>query len=195
MTTSRLDRAIKRYATTLAALEKAAPNLSDEQILRVLVARDAVQAVLTDKTQDPPKDLMTVIQCDSRLKKQAKSIARAVRLADWRASLHPKPEAWWWFFEPSTPLHWRDRFDWLCSALTVVCLTVALSFVVDISSRFLSGGPDRWGALAVVAQSVLTMLTAGGTLTKAGREAVERTLTRLRLPKDLWQELNFILAA
>ena len=40
MTTSRLDRAIKRYATTLAALEKAAPNLSDEQILQVLVARD-----------------------------------------------------------------------------------------------------------------------------------------------------------
>src|SRR5687768_2464265 len=102
MTTSRLDITLKRYAAALSALEKADPCPSAEQILNVLTARDAVQGVLTDKTQDPIESLITVVELDSRLKKQAGSITQVVKLADWRASLNPAAAAWWWFFE--TPM-------------------------------------------------------------------------------------------
>lgn len=91
------------------------------------------------------------------------------------------------------PQRW-DRFDWLWHTLSVIGLTMALSVVIDISGRFLSGGPDTLGAFAVIGQSVLTMLAAGGALTQAGREASQRLLTSLRLSKQFWAEaqLSFV---
>jgi tetratricopeptide (TPR) repeat protein len=87
-----------------------------------------------------------------------------------------------------------DRFDWLWTALTILCLTISLGLVADISSRFLSGGPDTWAAMTLVGQSVLTLLAAGGALTLAGQEAVKRILISLKIPTYFWHEANFVLA-
>jgi len=190
MEPSRFERALDHYATSLTALEKTALSPSAEQILTVLIARDAVQAALTDKTQESMESLLTVIALDKRFKGQAPSISQVVTLADWRVSVNPAAEAWWWFFEPAKrPQRW-DRFDWLWSVLVVLCLTAALSLVVDISSRFLSSGPDTLGAFAVIAQSGLTLLAAGGALTTAGQEVLQRMLRSLTIPEYFWQEVK-----
>ena len=191
MTTSHLDITLKRYAAALSALEKADPCPSAEQILNVLTARDEVQVVLTDKAQEPIESLITVIELDRRLKKQAGSITQVDELADWRASLNPAADAWWWFFETPMPPYWWDRLNWLWTVLTVLCLIAALSLVVNISSRWLSDGPDTLGAFAVIGQSVLTALAAGGALTKAGREATEHMLRSLNIPQQFWQKIRF----
>ena len=195
MTTSRLNRALEHYKARLTVLEGAAPRLSEEQILDVLTARDAVQAALGDKTPDPAQSLMAVIQLDHRLKRQAAPIAQAIKLAQWRASLNPKEGAWWWSFEATRRPQWWDRFDWLWSGATIVLLTIALGLVVDISPRFLSGGPDTRAIFAVIIQSVLAMLTAGSALTKTGQQAIERILTSLDVPKRFHQEVKLVLAA
>ncbi len=192
MPSTNLGRALERYSATLTALEEAQPQPAPEQILAVLKARDVIHAALADDTQDAVEGLITVVKLDSRLKQQTERIAQAVKLADWRASFHPPAQAWWWFVE-APPSRW-DRFDWLWGALTVVCLTIVLSLVVDISSRFLSGGPDTWAAFAVIGQSVLTLLAAGGALTRTGREAVERILASLKVPAPFWQEAKLSLA-
>jgi len=83
----------------------------------------------------------------------------------------------------------------LWSALAVLFLVASLSLLVDISTRFLSGGPDTLGALAVITQSTLTLLAAGGALTVAGREGFERILASLRIPKSLWKEAKLGFAA
>ncbi len=192
MSTTNLGRTLERYSATLTALEEARPRPSAEQVLAVLKARDGVHAALTDTAQDPVGGLIAIVQLDSRLKRQAERITHTAKLAEWRTSFNPPAQAWWWSLEAPTS-RW-DHFDWLWSALAIICLTISLSLAVDISSRFLSGGPDTWGAFAVIGQSVLTLLAAGGTLTKAGREAIERVLASLKVPTQFWQEANLGLA-
>ncbi|HAX75827.1 MAG TPA: hypothetical protein DCY88_08315, partial [Cyanobacteria bacterium UBA11372] len=70
-----------------------------------------------------------------------------------------------------------------------VFLTASLSLLIDISTRFLSGGPDTAGVFAVIIPSVLTLLAGGGALTKTGQEGIEHILTSLQLKKDLWDEI------
>jgi tetratricopeptide (TPR) repeat protein len=187
-----LGQSLERYSETISALEAAQARPSAEQVLAVLKARDVVQAALIDRTQDSVDDLVTLIELDRRLKQQTVRIAQNVKLADWRASLQPSEKAWWWFTE-LPPDRW-SRFDWLWTALTVLCLTISFALVADISSRFLTAGPDTWAALAVVGQSVLTLLAAGGALTVAGQEAIKRILVSLRVPAYFWQEAKFTLA-
>ncbi|NEO01867.1 MAG: tetratricopeptide repeat protein, partial [Moorea sp. SIO3I7] len=59
-----------------------------------------------------------------------------------------------------------------------------------ISSRFLSGGPDTLGAFVTATQSVLTLLAGRSALTKAGQDSIKRALTRLNIPKYLWEEVS-----
>ena len=183
-----LERPLESYSTTVQALEESQPLPSAEQVLAVLKARDEVQAALVDKAGDRPENLIRVIELDRRLKRQSARVAQAVKLADWRASLQPSDKAWWWFIE-APPGRW-DRFDWLWTALTILCLTVSLGLVADITSRFLSGGPDTWAALTLVGQSVLTLLAAGGALTLAGQEAIKRMLVSLKIPTCFWHEVK-----
>src|SRR5688572_21923173 len=114
-----LSQSLERYLATLTALEEAQPQPSGTQILDVLKARDEIHSALAAKAQDPPEDLIKLLQLDSRLKQQTARISQVAKLADWRASLQPPAQAWWWFLEaPSS--RW-DRFDWLWTALTILC--------------------------------------------------------------------------
>jgi tetratricopeptide (TPR) repeat protein len=187
-----LDQFLERYSATIISLEEAQPRPSAEHILAVLKARDEVQTALIDRTEDHPEDLIRVIELDRRLKQQSMRVAQIVKLADWRASLQPSEKAWWWSLE--APVSKWDRFDWMWTALTILCLTISLGLVADISSRFLSGGPDTWAALTLVGQSVLTLLAAGGALTLAGQEALKRMLVSLKIPAYFWHEAKFALA-
>jgi len=192
MSSKNLSQAVAHYSATLSAVEDTQPQPSAGQILAVLKARDAIHVVLTNKTQDTVEDLIAIVQLDGRLKRQIARTAEVVELADWRASLQPPAQAWWWFVE--VPASRWDRFDWVWGALTILCLTISLGLVADISSRFLSGGPDTWAALAVVGQSMLTLLAAGGALTVAGQEAIKRILATLKVPAYFRQEARLILA-
>jgi tetratricopeptide (TPR) repeat protein len=187
-----LDRFVEHYSATIISLEAAQPRPSSEHILSVLKARDEVQTALIDRTEDRPEDLIQVIELDRRLKQQSVRIAQTVKLADWRLSFQPSDKAWWWFLE--APLSRWDRFDWLWTALSILCLTISLGLVADISSRFLSGGPDTWAALTLVGQSVLALLAAGGALTVAGQEAIKRMLVSFKVPAYFWHEAKFALA-
>ena len=183
-----LESTLNHYEAALTALEKTDNKPSPEAILRLLIARNIVHEKFADIAHIYKDKLIKLIELDSRLKKQAGLITQTVQLADWRTSFHPPKDYWWWFLE--TPTHPRDRLDWLWNALTVTSLTGSISLVVDISSRFLSTSPGFIGSFAVISQSALTLLTAGGILTKAGRTGIEDILSRLGIKKYLWQEVK-----
>jgi tetratricopeptide (TPR) repeat protein len=189
MTISPLDSALNHFDTVLTTLEETVDNSSSEIILSVLIARDAIQVSLNDVSQIPQDKIIKIIELDRRLKKQANTITETGELEDWRTTLHPPKEHWWWFMKP--PVHKLDRLDWLWNALTVTSLTASVSLVVDISSRFLSGGPSFLGSFAVTFQSVLTLLTARGVLTQAGRTGIDKILLGLGIKKYLWREIQF----
>jgi hypothetical protein len=104
--------------------------------------------------------------------KVATAIAPYTQFAEWRASFNPNEKAWWWFLEaPKSP--GSDRLNWLRNTVSITCLTVSVGLIGDIAPRFLTGTPDSFGAITVSVQSVLTLLVAGGALTKTGQEILK----------------------
>ncbi|NEO45621.1 MAG: tetratricopeptide repeat protein [Moorea sp. SIO4A3] len=183
---------LKHYEAALTALEKTDNKPSAEAILRVLIARNIVHEKFADIAHISKDKLIKLVELDSRLKKQAGLITQTVQLADLRTSFHPPKDYWWWFLE--APTHRLDYLDWLWNAVTVTSLTASVSLVVDISSRFLTTSLGFIGSFAVISQSALTLFTAGGILTKAGRTGVEEIISRLGIPKYLWQEVKLVLS-
>jgi hypothetical protein len=112
------------------------------------------------------EQLMALLALDQQLKQQATVIYATVDLAAWQKSFHPPETAWWWYL--SEPVHRLDRHDWLWNTLTVIALTASGSLLVDISGKFLTGGPGLLGSFTVLSQSVMTVATAGGVLTQQG---------------------------
>jgi len=188
MADSRLDAALNLYKSRLSALEESAPNFSKQQILDVLLSRDEVQAALAERNSDCSASLISINELDSRLKQCAERINQTINLTDWGTLLSPKAEAWWWSLQP--PSAQASEYDWLLSILSVSFLTISLGLVTNIAPRFLAGGPDVFGAVTVMGQSILTLLTAGSVLTKAGQEGIERLLTRLKRPKQYWLSIS-----
>ena len=192
-----LEQAIQQYNTALTELENLVQSPSPAQILEVLIARDRVNSVLemlATSVNSPPlsaQSLEEISKIDTRLKVNAQAIALFTESTSFRASFHPKEQAWWWFLEaPKTA--WSDRFDWLCSGVSATCLTVSLGLIGDISPRFLTGVPDAFGAFAVSTQSILTLLVAGGALTKIGQESLRQLLKTINIPEKYWHELGAI---
>ena len=192
-----LEQAIQQYNTALTELENLVQSPSPAQVLEVLIARDRVNSVLemlATSVNSPPlsaQSLEEISKIDTRLKAKAQAIALFTESTSFRASFHPKEQAWWWFLEvPKTA--WSDRFDWLCSGVSATCLTVSLGLIGDISPRFLTGVPDAFGAFAVSTQSILTLLVAGGALTKIGQESLRQLLKTINIPEKYWHELGAI---
>lgn len=180
MRVSKLDYALYRYEAALAEIERAGNNLSPELILSALIARDTVQAALTNLTQVPKSRIITVIQLDTRLKELAKQINQTVQLPDYHASLNPSAQAWWWSLQD--PPHPWDRFDYLWNAIIFLCFTACVSLLINLCTRFLSGGPDFVSSIVVGIQGAITLLAANNVLSEAGRTVVEKALSRIGTP-------------
>ena len=168
------------YSAALGTLENAA-NPSQTTVLAVLLARDQLRA-----DQLSTEQTLQLLQLDQRLRHCTTKLLAHTPLEQWRQSLSVDDAAWWWNLE--APVHRLDRFDWLWNAGTVSALAASASLVVDISSKFLAVTPGLLGSFAVVGQGVLTLVTAGGVLTDAGRQGVEQALASLGIRRYLWQE-------
>jgi hypothetical protein len=189
-----LGTPLERYRQSLLRLEKSEQPWQETDILALLTARDRLQIVL--ETQDaqpiPVEILCQVLELDRRFSQHGSAIAKTVDLEAWRSSFDPPEPSWWWYFSPPPNPH--DRYDWLWSALTMATLAASVSVLVEISSRFLSGGIDMFGVFAVVGPSFMTLLTGGGAFTRLGRETIEAALVSVGLAKSWWHETKFALS-
>jgi tetratricopeptide (TPR) repeat protein len=184
-----LDSAVEQYRDAIAILEVTDTRLTKQQIFDVLIARDRIYSLIkSNEAQINRNELIEIVELDEQLKKQASRICRIVQFEELRSSINPPIEAWWWFLE-DVSTKW-SRLDWLCSGISVTSLTATISLILDISSRFLTGGADTLGAFAVVIPSALTLLTAGGALTTVGKQGIQSLLKSLKIPKHFWHEVS-----
>ncbi|MDJ0634081.1 MAG: tetratricopeptide repeat protein [Xenococcaceae cyanobacterium MO_188.B29] len=188
----RVDRniysAIQKYEEMLAQLETATSPA--EQVLPVLLARDAVQDVL-QKVECPPISLLLYLsELDKRLREQQAIITGASDYSHWRDSFQPPDSSWWWYFSESIPLWWQV-LNQSCNFLTLAFLTFSVSLIADAVPRFLSGGFDTISVLAVIIPSLLTLLTSGA-LTPIGREF--RNYLFQKLAKSYWSLVTMAIA-
>jgi len=150
--------------------------------------------------------LHILTQLDVRLQQQENVISEFGKLEKWRKTLKPSTEAWWWF--PETPTSYSSywtRFEWLSSPqwrrldgvwsfISIIALAASVSLAIDISSRFLEGGPELQGTIAVIFSSFLALLAGSTTLPKVGRRTVEKVLSKARFPKYIWQEISALIS-
>jgi tetratricopeptide (TPR) repeat protein len=206
-----LKLAIERYRVAIVALEDADEHVSAEQVLEVLFARAQVQALLSQKSQwtfdkiirafkerfaRKPRArrrhfIRLVKELDARLTQQMEPINQVVNLEDWRRLLNPPEREW---LRLVMPPEWSDRYNWLWQGLSIAFVTASLSLLADISTRFLTGGPDAVGAFSVMLPAVIALLTGGGALTKTGQQAMEHILSSLRVAKHWWDEVICLVA-
>jgi len=96
-------QAVQRYENALNALESP-DTVSSEELLEVLIARDAVEKAW-DKQQQQPRNLTAkLVDLDKRLKAQAKVFANNDIVDEWKNNLKPPEKHWWWSFTRPTPL-------------------------------------------------------------------------------------------
>lgn len=203
MTISELDATLERYERAIARLKtiKLKPNKSaieveqvtEEQVIKVLNARNDVRLALQEVKSVPTSRLQQLIELDDELRELAGDITKVITSDRWaklRSSVHPRNDAWWWNLETVAPppVHKWDRLDWLWKGLTVAIWTGNLSLLLNIGTRFLSGGAGFWGASAVIFPSILALLQASSELTKAGKTGFDRLLTKLNIPLHFHEE-------
>ena len=169
------------------------------KVLTILTIRDEVEEALKESPQASVKNLNIIIKLDRQFKETLKKLIErdyklrkksksesphreftpAIQLSEWRASLNPQEEAWWWFGDKEVP---QSNSDWVWRAISISCWTISLSLFGDITPRFLTGRPDWCSTLAVSIQSVFALLTGGSLLTQEGRKALTNIIPR-RFPR------------
>ena len=169
------DAAIIAYREALDALRASEYAGAAAGTLRVLLARDAVaQATAGTTTSEALTELAAL---DGQLQAAAPVIVDAVggdTLARWRASAGPPSYAWWWALDEiaaaNAPKPW---LGW--ALLAGLFITLSVSFIAEISARFLAGQPDFFGVFSTLTQALLALL-AGGALTRSGSRWIDGLL-------------------
>ena len=191
---------LSQYRAALQSLATDSP-LSDQQALEILCARDALNNALTQEPFIAAELLECIHELDAQLQQHKQRIDQALELSSYRHSLPAKPKGWWWYLDQQRPPHRLDRYDWVFKGLTFGGWSVSLALLVNIASRFLSGGPDVVGTFAIIVPSLITLLKAKSDLTEeeqkdndfseALKKGFEALLITWKVPKFLHAETKF----
>ncbi len=193
---SRLEDAIARYTESLTIIEGQSNTPTLEEIIDVLIARDAIEQLRDDLKNVPSQFLAALVQLDARLKQQTPKLVANPHLADCRVSTQPPESAWWWFLEAEPPVEsWWTGFDWLWNLLTVACLVFTGTFVTNTAQAFSSNGFDLLGTFSTITQGAGLVLVTGGALTDQGQQVIEQIWSSLRIPRRFHAEATFVVAA
>ncbi|NET68678.1 MAG: tetratricopeptide repeat protein [Moorea sp. SIO1G6] len=175
--------------------------MTNQQALEILCARDALHNALTQEPFIPAELLECIHELDAQLQQHKQRIDQALELSSYRHSLPTKPNGWWWYLDQQRPPHPLDRYDWVFNGVTFGGWSVSLALLVNIVSRFLTGGPGVAGTSAIIVPTLITLLKAKSDLTEeeqkdndfseALKKCFEELLTRLKVPKFLHAETKF----
>lgn len=185
---SKLHQDLVRYAKALQKIEETELKSTSEQVLEVLLARDAIAATLSSKTAADPEAIAKLFDLDNRLQEQAPNIAKVGKLSNWRESLNPPESAWWWYFQPETEIDPWDRLDWLWNSLAAACLGLTASFTVSILQAISVNGISWTETFATLSQGAGIALLGRGLVTTDGQEKVKSILNNFHIPDRFQSE-------
>ncbi len=182
-TTSNLEKTVARYQTTLQRLETA-ENLSSEEVLDVLIARDAVKENLHEKTQVSSKILVKIVDLDERLKQQTNQIVTVVKLKEWQVFFQATESQWWWFLSEKETISPEEKYNMIWDGLSIISLTAFVAYMTSLVPRFAVGGLSIFESFGVVGPSSLMALALSSLNGGAGKKVLDNTLQQLGIPKS-----------
>lgn len=196
-----IDKAIDTAAQGF--LQELSQELTDEQRLEVLTARDGVQWALTQETPVFTGKLLEKLHRGDRYLKspQWQTLISLINLDEWREMFHPPQSAWWWYSQPkpSKPIPKRfsfwDSLDLPCNLLTWFFLTIAVSLVGDMAAQVFAGNSDNaLGIFALISPSVLTFFSGKQALTQKGKEDIQIWLENKNIHKKYVHEVSCVIS-
>lgn len=132
-------------------------------LLDVLLLRDAIEEVLTGRIEER-RLVDDVLRADEKLRRLPQRAFHDVRqtLAEWRQSLAPAPEAWWWFLDRVLPAPW-ERIERVLLLVSVVMFPFSLGVAIELARLY--GGEDLgFASLLPITATFLGSLSLGGVL-------------------------------
>ncbi|WP_445172255.1 tetratricopeptide repeat protein [Microcoleus sp.] len=192
----KLELALAQYTDALTNLKLAKSEPSEIEILHILVARDAIEEALSEKTQLSVESLAKLLELDNFLKQQADAIARGAKLAEWRATFHPSTEAWWWFLEPTSDeeVSHSHPLDPLFNGLTIAGLTAVGAYMTNFVQLFSTGGISLVESFGLLGQGGL-LLTVIHTLQNTGQEKIKNLLKKLNISPQFYSQASLGITA
>lgn len=181
--------ALKRYEQALNEL--ASPQPSEQQVMELLLARDAVQSAVTHTPEPTAEAIARLARLDQQFRNLGPTIAAAAPLQEWQASIRPAADSWWWHIEPPTTVHSQGRWDWFWNALTAGCLVYTAGCATAILQPFVIGGLTVAEATAMIAEGAGLVFVAKGTFTGTGKSAVKRLLSKFNISPRWHGEATF----
>jgi hypothetical protein len=192
-----IDPAIKTAVATFA--KELSQEITHEQILEVLTARDGVQWALSQETPVVTGKLLAQLKRGDRYLKspQWQTLISLINLDEWREMFHPPQTAWWWYCEPKPSAQetksssgW-DKFDWLWNFITWFFLTISVSLVGNMATQVFAGDSDNaLGIFALVSPTVLTFFSGKQALTQKGKEDIQLWLENRHIHKKYIHEFS-----
>ena len=93
-----MEKALLKYQTALAELQNSEEPTSN-QVLEVLLFRDAIQEQLDRRNQKKAYHYAWLTNLDKDLKKIAEKLTLFADLESFRQTIHPPHLYWWWFLD------------------------------------------------------------------------------------------------
>lgn len=188
---------LSHYQNTLEqSLEKLkVPNtsLSKQEVLEILLTRDAIHKALSNKVKPSTLAILKIERLDEQLKENAEKLIQDINLAEYRDNF-PKPaDAWWWYLdiyaeEKAIKSHPWNRLDWAYRVVRVIVWTGNLALLGTLASLFFSSASGFWGAVTIAFPSLLSLLQAQSELTETGKKGFDRLLARFKIPQHFHEE-------
>jgi hypothetical protein len=183
LTDEALSDCINKYKNALDALRDCQPNTGKEDlrklVLQVLVDRDAVHKVLSDVSPVSLETINELIQLDERLKAEAQTIAQDDQLAEWRKSMNPPTEHWWWYLQYPLSLSLDQAIERYAKALDAFS---DKSFWQAIDSWFTSG--FKLNRRAAEDQAIEVLLARDAVETALADQSVPDRITKTIIKLD-----------
>ena len=173
-----LTQLADHYDHYVRTIKKQIKKPDPDEVIRCLLLRDRIASLVKDADALDSQSAICIAEADEALRECADAIAQVDKYVSWRESFSPPSTAWWWHFAPP------DQTALLKGGVTIwvlINITIALAILSDVAPRFLTGGPDIWGGVAVIGQGLLVLITSGSLLVPAVRESFEQIQRTLNL--------------
>ena len=188
---------LQRYQKSLDKLNNSKTLLSEQDVLDILLARDAISKALSGKVIPYTSVIFKIQELDGKLKLNSEKLIQYINLAEYRNNFPRLPNSWWWDLdiyvqEKARKSHPWNRFDGFIRVVRVIVWTGNLTLLGTLAGLFLNSASGLGGVLAIAFPSILSLLQAQSELTETGKKGFDKVLQVVKIPQHFHEEAKLV---
>jgi tetratricopeptide (TPR) repeat protein len=181
---------LRRYEESV---EKLQADVTASALLDVLLIRDAIEQAVTAGSADDRRCVDEILKSDNALRNLPRHAVYGVRasLIEWRQSLTPSADAWWWYLDRALPPR-LERIERILLVLSVVLFPFSLGVAIELARLY---GVDSGGfvTLLPIAATFLGSFSIGGVLSLNFRDRWTELLEEIGFGPRLRVSVTFLI--